>query len=101
MAATYNPAAVGSEAVGARLWVNDQMEYHAASDRGTAGFPASIFNGNQALRFASWGRPNYLFQGYQTYWFICGAYLREAEIYNIYETTKYLPGFVAEKGSSW
>jgi hypothetical protein len=101
VAATFNPGAVLGEVAGVRLWVNDQMQYHAASDRGAAGLPASIFSGNQNFQFGSWGGAANQFLGYQTLWYVCGNYLTEGEVYNIFESTKYLMGYVNEFGTSW
>lgn len=100
-AVTYNPGAYMNEPAGVRLWVNDVMQYHAAADRGTAGLPASIFDSNQAFQFASYAGAANLFLGSQAYWWICGNYLLEGEIYNLYETTKHLFPFENEKGTAW
>jgi len=100
VAATFNPVAVLGEPAGVRLWVNDHMEYHAVSDQLTIGLPASIFNSNQSFEFGSISTvANFL--GYQTNWFLAGNYLLEGEIYNIFESTKYLMGFANEFGTSW
>jgi len=101
VAATYNPGAVLGEAAGVRIWVNDTLQYHAATDRGVAGLPASIFSGTANLEVGSLGGGNNFFQGFQTNWFICGNYLLEGEIFSIWETTKYLMGYMNEFGTSW
>jgi hypothetical protein len=102
VAFTYNPAAVLGEAAGVRIWVNDTMEYHAAADaRGTAGFPASIFNSTAEFQAGCTNAATNPYQGYMTDWFLCGNYLLESEIFNVFETTKTVFGFANEKGSSW
>lgn len=101
VAATYNPGAVGAEAAGVRLWVNENVEYHAASDRGTAGLPATIFNSNQDLQFASRGGAANLWSGFQGYYWICGNYVQQLDIFNLFETTKTVFGYLNEKGTSW
>jgi len=102
-AATWNPGALFNEPAGVRLWVNDVKEYHNTSDRasGAAGLPATIFNSTAALQFASLGGAAGLLSGFEGYWWLCGNYLQELEIFNLYETTKILFGYAAEKGSSW
>jgi len=102
-AATWNPNIIGGVSAGARVWVNEQMEYHAISDRasGAAGFPATIFNSTAALQFASMGGATDLLLGDEAYWWLCGNYISEADIWNLYETTKYIFGYANEKGTSW
>ena len=102
VAFTYNPAAVLGEPAGVRIWVNDTMQYHAAADaRGTAGFPASIFNSTAEFQAGCTNAATNPYQGYLTDWFLCGNYLLESEIFNVFETTKTVFGFANEKGSSW
>lgn len=98
---TYNPAAVDNEPAGVRVWLNDVMEYHPTSDAGTVGLPAAIFNSTAPLSIASANGAVYIFYGYQTNWWICGNYVLEGDIFNLYETTKYLFGFMNEKGTAW
>jgi hypothetical protein len=101
VAVTYNPGAIFGEPAGVRIWINDTMQYHAASDRGTVGLPASIANSNAVLMFGNGIGVTTPYLGSMTNWFICGNYLLEAEIYNIWESTKYMFGFANEKGTSY
>lgn len=101
MAATFTPGVAGLDPAGVRIWVNEVMQFHTVSDRGTAGLPAIIFNSTQALQFASYNGAANLFTGFQAYWWICGNYIPQTDIYNLYETTKNIFGYVNEKGTSW
>ena len=103
VAASFNPGAILGEPAGVRLWVNDTMEYHAISDRsgGAAALPASIFPSTTDLQVGAYNAASNWFLGYQTLWWICGNYLLEGEIFSIWETTKYLMGYMNEFGTSW
>jgi len=98
-AVTFNPSAIAGEPAGVRMWINDQMQYHSVSDRGAAGLPASIFNGAAQFQFGN--SVGAQFFGWMTNWWLAGSYIRESDIFNLWETTKNLFGFQNEKGTSW
>lgn len=99
VAVTFTPGGAAGEPAGVRIWVNDDMQYHAVSDRGAAGLPVSIFNGAALLKFGD--SVGAQFYGWMTNWWISGAYLREGDIFNLWASTKNLFGFQNEKGTSW
>ncbi|MDD1710414.1 MAG: LamG domain-containing protein [Methanoregulaceae archaeon] len=101
VAATWNPAIVFGEAAGVRIWVNDQMEYHNTSDRGTVGFPLTIFNSTAPLRLSNSATGGQEYLGFATYWWIAGNYLQESQIFNLWEVSKNVTGWLNEKGTSW
>jgi len=108
VAATYTPVAYGGEGIGARIWINDQYNYEFTPFYTVPGFgipalPPSIHVSVADLQVGTYinaaGANDYM-QAEFTNWWICGNYVSEADIWNLYETTKYLFGYRNEKGTS-
>jgi hypothetical protein len=101
VAATYTPAAYGNEPIGCRFWLNDDMRYFALPTSGAN--PAQIFNSTAPLKIGSGifaGVEKYM-QGYWSMAWLCGNYLPESTVWNLYESMKYVFGYYNEKGTSW